>query len=86
MKLKFDSTEEIMWLQVVYLFFIIYIVNFYFESFLLLEMVIHCDFLNPLGVQSIMDNFSSANFDPHLPLLFEKYQKRIWKTKSIHVW
>ena len=44
---------------------------------ILLEMELNIDFLNPLRIEIVMDDFCLTKFIPHIALLLEKYDERI---------
>ena len=72
--------------EIVYLFIIIDVIYFNFKAFLLFEVVINGYLCDEVWIQCVVNDFCLPNLDPDISLCFEKDQKRVRKTESIHVW
>jgi len=72
MDLKFNSTDEVVCVEVVDLLVVIDVVAVDLELLLLLEMVFAGDSLDPVGVEVIMDDFSLSELGPDSASLFVK--------------
>jgi len=85
MDLELEGSEEVVQSQIVDLLVVVDVVNFNFESLLLLEEVVDCDFCDEVGVERIVYDFSLSNLEPLISLRFEKNKEGIRKTESIRV-
>ena len=72
MQLELYWTKKIVQVKIVYLFIVVYVINFNFKSFRLLKEIINWDFCNKIGIKIVMDNLSLAYFDPNITLCFKK--------------
>lgn len=64
MELKFDFTDEVVALNILQLFVVITIKDLNFELFLLLEVIVDGDLLNPSWIQIVMDDLSLTDLLP----------------------
>ena len=69
---KFEGSEEVVQSEIVDLLIVVDVVNFYFESLLLLEVVVNCDFGYKVWIECIMDGFSLSDLDPDITLRFKE--------------
>ena len=85
MELELKGSEEVVQSQIVDLLFVVNVVNFNFESLLLLEEVVDCDFCDEVRVERVVYDFSLSYLDPLISLRFKKNKEGIRKTECIHV-
>ena len=85
MELELKGSEEVVQSQIVDLLIVVNVVNFNFESLLLLEEVVDCDFCDEVRVERVVYDFSLSNLDPLISLRFKKNKEGIRKTECIHV-
>ena len=71
--------------QVVNVGFVIDVVYFDFESFLLLEVEVDCNLLDKLRVQGVHDHFCLSKFLPDLSHLFVQDTEWVTFRKGVHV-
>ena len=85
MKLELKGSEEVVQSQIIDLLIVVNVVNFDFESFLLLEEVVDSDFGDKVRAERIVNDFSLTNLEPLISLCFEKNKEGIRKTECVHI-
>jgi len=85
MKLELKRSEEVVKSQIVDLLVVVDVVNFNFESFLLLKKVIDGDLGDKIRVKRVVDDFSLSNLYPLSSLFFKEDKEGIRKAESIQI-
>lgn len=85
MKLELKRSEEVVKSQIVDLLVVVDVVNFNFESFLLLKKVIDGDLGDKIRVKRVVDDFSLSNLYPLISLCFKEHEEGIRKAESIQI-
>jgi hypothetical protein len=85
MKLELKRSEEVVKGQIVDLLVVVDVVNFNFESFLLLKKVIDGDLGDKIRVKRVVDDFSLSNLYPLISLCFKEDKEGIRKAESIQI-
>ena len=85
MKLELKRSEEVVKGQIVDLLVVVDVVNFNFESFLLLKKVIDGDLGDKIRVKRVVDDFNLSNLYPLISLCFKEDKEGIRKAESIQI-
>lgn len=83
---KLDLAGQVVPIEIVYIVKVVNVVDDDLIVLALLEVIRHFKVLDPLGVETVHDDFRLANLLPHVPLLFEEYAHAVCPGERIQVW